>query len=134
MDFSTIKFFKLSEFDSPDLPGSGANMQFDVVVELDLMRGELGLPLIVNSGYRTKVHNDVIHGEPNSAHLRGWAVDLQANTKMFRSQIVRQAILHGFRRIGMAETFVHLDKDPSLPAPVLWMYGPVTRQHPDGIF
>jgi hypothetical protein len=48
-----LKHFKLSEFDSPDLPGSGKNMNPDFLKRLDEAREIAGVPFNINSGFRT---------------------------------------------------------------------------------
>lgn len=117
-----LKYFQLSEFDSPDVPGSGANMKEHLLKRLDLLREKVGFPLVINSGYRTKEHNEKIKGSVNSAHLRGLAVDIQAMSGRARYDIVTAALDLGFHRIGIARTFVHLDMDESLPAQCIWSY------------
>lgn len=73
------KYFKLSEFRSKD----GADFPQDVlqnlqklVVNLDTIREEIGLPIQVNSGYRSTAHNKKISGAKNSYHVKGLASDL----------------------------------------------------------
>ena len=53
----TLRYFKLSEFDSPDEPGSGAKMQPETLQMLDAARHIAGVPFKITSGYRTKEHN-----------------------------------------------------------------------------
>ena len=48
-----MKYFKLEEFDSPDLKGSGKNMKKDFLVKLDEARELAGIPFKINSGFRT---------------------------------------------------------------------------------
>jgi len=43
--------------------------------ELQLLRDELGKPIIINSGYRDLAHNKRVGGATNSYHLRGMAAD-----------------------------------------------------------
>ena len=47
------KYFKLSEFDSPDRPGTGELMEHEVVEALDVARDIAGFPFIITSGFRT---------------------------------------------------------------------------------
>ena len=46
-----MKHFKLEEFDSPDMPGSGQNMDVEFLEKLDMLRGACGFPFKINSGY-----------------------------------------------------------------------------------
>lgn len=43
--------------------------------QLEVVRGLIGQPLIVSSGYRSPELNKTIGGSPNSAHCQGFAVD-----------------------------------------------------------
>jgi uncharacterized protein YcbK (DUF882 family) len=122
MKFLGVKYFDSDEFDSPDSPGSGIKMNLDFVKKLDLLRTTLGFPLKINSGWRTPEHNIAIKGEPNSAHLDGYAADISANSSNTRYLIVSYAIRMGFNRIGIGNTFVHLDSHPTLPHEVIWLY------------
>ena len=122
IDWSTIRNFTQDEFDSPDFPGSGSNMQADFVETLDTLRDYCGFPLYVTSGFRTATHNASVGGKPNSAHTRGWAADLYVGSDAERYAILDAAIELGFQRIGIGSTFVHLDLDPSLPQHVVWVY------------
>ena len=70
------KWFKMSEFDSPDQPGSGELMEPVVVQALDIARDIYGFPMKVTSGFRSVQHNKTVGGSPKSSHLLGWAVDI----------------------------------------------------------
>ena len=118
-----IRKFKSYEFDSPNSPGSGINMSRDLVEILDAMRGKIGLPLIITSGYRTKEDNERVGGVPASAHTRGLAVDVQCLTSSLRFTLIKLAISNGIKRIGVGKDFIHLDLDPDLPQGVCWLYG-----------
>jgi len=65
-----------SEFDSPDLPGSGIYMKPSVIERLESMTRELGYKLTISSGFRTAAHNRKVGGVVNSRHLSGRAVDI----------------------------------------------------------
>ena len=121
--WASVIFFKQHEFDSPDIVGSGALMDREAVMLFDAIRAAVGKPLHVNSGYRTKAYNALVRkAKPDSAHTRGMAADLEAMTSSLRFKIVRVALALGAKRIGIAETFVHIDTDKTLPQEVLWLY------------
>lgn len=124
MDWTRINYFKQEEFDSPDMPGSGANMQQEFVEKLDTLRDVWG-PLSVTSGYRTVRHNAIVGGVPDSAHVRGLAADLATPDLKTAIKLALVACRVGFDRIGinLKGTFVHVDLDPSLPSPATWFYG-----------
>jgi len=120
-----FRFFKLSEFDSPDAPGSGAlNMNMDFVATLDRIRARCGFPLRVSSGYRTPEHNRRIGGAENSAHVQGVAADLVIPEPSNRNRdiLVDAAKAEGIKRIGIMKNAVHLDASATLPQNVLWHY------------
>lgn len=124
MNFDSSKHFRAYEFDSPDSPGSGLMMNQEFVERLDKMRDAMGMPLSVVSGFRTPTHNNAVGGEPNSAHLRGLAVDFAAIGSSSRASIIIAAVQAGFSRIGIGTSFVHIDTDTSLPQYVFWLYSP----------
>lgn len=47
----------------------------DLLVKLNKFRTEYGIPMIVNSGYRTPEHNAAIGGAKDSAHCHCQAAD-----------------------------------------------------------
>lgn len=44
---------------------------------LDPIRDKLGLPIIINSGYRSPLVNRKVGGVPNSQHIKGQAADIK---------------------------------------------------------
>lgn len=128
-EWSTIKHFRPSEFDSKDAPGSGFSMMdFALVSRLDRLRAAWGKPLRVTSGYRTAARNEAVGGVKDSAHLRGLAADLQMSSL---GEAVRFAVLArgiGFTRIGvdLKGQLVHVDVDTTLPNPATWLYNEQT--------
>ena len=122
MNFAGIKYFKSRELESPDSPGSGENMQLELVQRLDELRAACGFPLIVASGYRTEKHNELVGGVDSSSHTSGYAVDLRASSTAKRWTIVHNAIKLGFNRIGCGHNFIHLDCSPDHPANRIWTY------------
>lgn len=98
------------------------DINMDLVDRLQSIRDVLGVPLRVNSGCRCFAHNQAVGGVPDSAHLRCNAADLAANDSELRWRLVKAAYGFDFERIGVAQTFVHLDVDPFAPQPRLWRY------------
>lgn len=75
------KYFKLSEFRSKDgaeFPKEVLQNLQKLVVNLDVIREKIDLPIHVNSGYRSTTHNKKIGGAKNSYHVIGLAADLSA--------------------------------------------------------
>jgi uncharacterized protein YcbK (DUF882 family) len=87
---------------------------------LDSLRRGVGKPLTVTSGYRCPKHDAEIGGGGN--HTQGRAVDLRCGSSDLRYAILRLAIELGFRRIGIAKTFLHLDLVFDKPERVAWLY------------
>ena len=57
--------------------GVEANLEALVEQVLEPARLRLGLPIVVNSGYRCNVHNAAVGGVANSQHMRGEAADIR---------------------------------------------------------
>lgn len=116
-----LKYFKYKEFDSPDKPGSGDQMDCDFLKMIDRARHLSKCSYSINSGYRTPKHNKKVGGSKTSSHLGGFGGDIRCLTSERRIQILRGLIIAGFKRIGIAKTFIHADNDPSKPDSV-WLY------------
>jgi uncharacterized protein YcbK (DUF882 family) len=89
---------------------------------LEKMREELGVPIIINSGCRCKPWNTFVEGNKASEHLDGQAADIRVTNGYERSDVVLAALNAGFRRIGIAKSFVHVDTDIHKPQDVIWVY------------
>ena len=116
-----IRNFKAEEFVCPHCG--------DVVIDpvlialLQEFRDRIGRPVIITSAYRCEEHNRAIGGVPNSAHTRGYAVDVAIPDSSFRHALVEFLIRNEVTRFGIAEDFVHFDLDPDKPQEVVWVYG-----------
>ena len=117
-------YFSYSEFDSPDLPGSGEEfMSKEFIQKLDKIRQDVGFPLKITSGFRTKFHNQKVGGVSNSAHLKGLAADISTPNGKGQREIIKAALKQGITRIGIAQNFVHLDIDLDKRQNITWGYG-----------
>ena len=117
-----LKYFKLSEFDSPDEVGSGYRMDKDFLYRLDTARGISGIPFKINSGYRTENHNTIVGGRVGSSHKKGLAVDIGYYGSRERYLIINALMQVGITRFGIAKTFIHCDVDKSKDNDVIWLY------------
>ena len=98
------------------------NMDVSFLAKLDEAREFAGIPFIINSAYRSPEHNAKIGGKPNSSHLRGLAVDIKATDSRTRFNVLSALISVGFSRIGIADTFIHVDMDFDKSQNVTWTY------------
>ena len=117
-----LKHFTLSEFDSPDAPGSGAKMKPEFLQRLDNARSIANIPFGINSGYRTVAHNAKVGGVDSSSHTEGWAADIACKDGAKRWTIINALLKAGINRIGVSSSFIHADCDPTKPANVIWTY------------
>jgi len=117
-----MKYFNYSEFDSPDVQGSGQMMDAKILMMLDQVRDKFDKPIHITSGFRTPQHNDEVGGKENSSHLKGLAVDIACNNSKDRFDLINCLLDVGFSRIGVASTFIHADIDPDKVKGVMWTY------------
>lgn len=80
---------------------------------LQKFRELVQVPVIINSGYRSKAHNKLVGGAPNSQHLLGKAFDIRITDALSREKIKFHAKEAGFTGIGDYQNFVHLDTGPA---------------------
>ena len=101
--------FRAGEFFSKD--GANENLISTEMVELlQKMRDELGVPLLINSAYRSNYWNNAVGGAVNSRHLVGDACDISILNIDWR-KVVECAKRVGFRGIGYGQNrgFIHVD-------------------------
>jgi len=117
-----MRFFTLDEFDSPDLPGSGELMDSIFLELLDKARAYAGIPFYITSGYRTGEHNKKVGGVKDSAHRYGLACDIACSDSVERFKILEALLYVGFNRIGIHQSFIHVDLSTSRSQFVCWTY------------
>ena len=122
-----MKYFKISEFDSPDVEGSGDKMNKVLIGLLDQARERAGIPFKISSGYRTKEWNLKIGSRVGntSSHCKGLAVDIYLpKSSRERFLIINSLIEVGFNRIGIGfkRGFIHVDIDSTKDSNVIWSY------------
>jgi hypothetical protein len=121
------KWFKLSEFDSPDRPGTGELMEPEVVQALDIARDIYGYPMKITSGVRTVEYNRSLMAKgypasPKSSHLLGWAADIEVPNNEKRFLMIEALLDAGFNRLGLGQDYLHVDMDPCKPRNTIWVY------------
>ena len=111
-----LKYFKLSEFDSPDEVGSGSKMNYTFLEKLDQARGLAGIPFKITSGFRTEAYQDDLTRrgyktakKGTSPHLKGLAADISVKDSRQRFIVINSLLLAGFTRIGIGDNFIHVD-------------------------
>ena len=90
--------------------------------KIDYARDRANTQFIVVSGCRCEKHNAAEGGTETSDHLTGEGADIKATTSFVRWRVVTSAIAAGFRRIGIAKTFIHLGDNLDNPNPRIWVY------------
>ncbi len=114
------KYFKSTEFDSPDVSGTGKKMQHSTLLMLCQARKIADVPFVINSGFRTVAHNTEVGGVSNSAHLKGYASDIATPNGKNQILILKALRQAGFKRFGVYKNFVHVDNDPSKRQFIAW--------------
>ena len=122
-----FKHFTWEEFDSPDAPGSGYMCSMDLLHKLNVAREHAKCPFKITSGYRTKAYNKDLQkrgykASVNSSHCKGLAADIAITDNKRRWTIINALIRAGFTRIGISETFLHVDIDNDKQQHVIWTY------------
>lgn len=84
---------------------------------LQALRDQIGKPLIINSAHRCPQWNALIGGAPHSQHKQ-LAVDI-ALQDHDRFALLRCSRALGFTGLGLARTFLHLDRRLQ---PATWFY------------
>lgn len=116
------KYFTDGEFRKCIPSCSIDDMDSDFLDILDNIREDAGIPLKVNCAYRSVEWDKAKGRSGNSAHCSGVAVDVRCTNSANRHKIVKAAMDNGINRIGIADTFIHLDNSKTLPQGVIWLY------------
>ena len=113
-----MRNFDISEFDCTH---TGLNkMDEDFLAKLDDLRTACGFMFIITSGYRDRSHPNERSKSVGGTHSQGLAADIAVTGGVQRLRIVQEALRLGFRGIGVAKGFVHVDTRQTVP--VLWCY------------
>ncbi len=109
--------FSKYEFESKD----GAEMPEEVLknikklaIQLQIIREYTGLPIKINSGYRSPKHNKSIGGSKNSQHKLGKAADIVieglSSDVVYEliEDLIKKNVLN-IKGLGEYDTFTHVD-------------------------
>lgn len=77
---------------------------------LDPAREQLGLPIIVNCGYRSEQTNVAVGGAKGSQHTKGMAADIRCKDMAKLGRILRAM---DYDQLGIYPTFYHVSYDPT---------------------
>ena len=97
------------------------NMKEEFLIKMDEARELAGIPFIINSAYRSPSHPESIKN-PTSSHIKGLAFDISVKDSRQRFIILDALLKVGFTRIGIADTFIHVDLDLDKSQKVIWTY------------
>ena len=105
-----MKWFKEKEFACKCCgqlpPLARENVKALVSEVLDPVREKLGMPIVVNSGYRCEKHNKDVGGVKNSQHLKGEAADVTcSDLKRLKALIIENG---QFDQLITYPTFLHV--------------------------
>ena len=113
-----MKYFKSEEFVCKCGCGD-KTMDALFLAQLDNAREHAGVRFTINSGKRCQKHNADV-GSTSQNHPSGKAADIACLDGPTRIKIVMGLIRAGFRRIGIAKTFIHADSMDDIES--MWFY------------
>ena len=122
-----MSYFTIKEFDcqcgQDTCEARKLGPHVELVKRLTKLREALGKPIIISSGLRCPEWNRVQGGKLDSAHLTGQAADLSCGDSQRRWQLLSLIFTHKlFVRVGIGDTFLHVDINPDKQSEVLWLY------------
>ena len=99
-----------------------------LIDKLQLLRDDLGFPLVISSGYRCSEHPIEANKSKPGTHAEGIAVDIAVSHEK-ALELLYKSIAHGFKGIGVNQKgngrFIHLDiaeVENYSPRPHIWSY------------
>lgn len=116
------KYFKESEFQNCSPSCSLQDMKQTTMSKLDTAREIAGIPFIVNSAFRSSEWDRSKGRSGTGAHTLGQAVDIRCNADRTRFLIIEALIKAGFKRIGIARTYIHADDFEKHKEEIIWLY------------
>lgn len=93
---------------------------------LEGLRGLIGRPIHITSGYRCPRHNAAVGGVSPSEHTGDdditYAADIACLDSRERHELLRALFTLKVERIGIGKNFIHIGVSRTLPAPSIWTY------------
>ena len=118
----TSRYFLESEFQRCSPACSLQDMKQSTMTKLDSARDIAGIPLVMTCAFRSSAWDRAKGRTGTGAHTTGYAVDIKCLSDATRWRVVNALIAVGFRRIGVAKTFIHADNSPNHAQEVVWLY------------
>jgi zinc D-Ala-D-Ala carboxypeptidase len=115
-----MNYFDIKEFDCKCCGQNKMNQGF--LEKLDEARRIAQVPFVINSGYRCPAHNAAV-GSTSENHTLGRAADIDITSGNHRLKVLQGLFKVGFKRIGIAKTFIHVDNMDEIGAlESCWFY------------
>lgn len=114
--YSQVKNWRWPNFTPAEIACKGTGeilVNEEALDRLQFFRKVLGLPVLINSAYRSERHNQAVGGAPKSKHRQGIAFDIRITPALTRELIHKGAKVAGFGGIGDYDGFVHIDTGPA---------------------
>ena len=116
----TSKYFAESEFRRCTPSCSLQDMDQEFMHTLDRIRARAGIPIVLNSAFRSVSYEKTKGRNGSSAHTLGLAVDIRCNASTNRYKILHAALELGITRIGVYPSFIHIDTSKKHSQKVIW--------------
>lgn len=114
------RYFSESEFNRCTPSCSLKDMSQCAMNDFDMVRDFAGIPLVINSAYRSSEWDRARGRSGTGPHTQGVALDIRCNNSTNRWKIINALIKAGCQRIGVYKTFIHGDFSKNLPPKVIW--------------
>lgn len=99
----------------------GVEISRELLTALQVVRTVYGKPMVIVSGLRCPTHNRNEGGKDDSAHLTGEAVDIEVGNSRDRYELL-SLLMVNFQRIGIGDSFLHVDIKQDKTQQVVWTY------------
>lgn len=103
------QYFSEGEFNRCSPPCSMNDMDEALLDVMDDIRRKAGIPLLMSSAYRSSEWDRMKGRSGDGAHTYGLAVDFVCNNSVTRSKILKACHECGVTRIGVSDSFIHVD-------------------------
>lgn len=113
------EFFKPEEFTRCNPSCTMGQMNPEFMEQLVRARSLAGIPFRLSSAYRSVSYELKHHRSGTSFHTQGRAVDILCTNSWERYCIIEALIKIGFRGIGIAQNFIHIDNRDKV---CIWTY------------